>query len=485
MTTARSITLVEAGVLTTVQDLGRPGLMRFGVSPGGAIDRRALILGNRLTGNAPATAALEVTLIGPRLRFSGPTIVAITGADLGATVAGEAVPRWEPVVLDEGDELVFIPRSEAIGARAYVCIAGGIAVEPVMGSRATDLFGGFGGWEGRALRPGDTLPLGEPALTRDAVLRRHLAVPLPAPDPSSPSRVVLGPQGDRFTDEGIATLLGGTFAVSPVSDRMGMRLTGATISHASGADLISEGIAHGAIQVPGDGHPIVLLAARQTVGGYPKIATVIGADLDALGQRRPGDPVCFVAIEPAEARAETLAYGGTLGADAVVERTGPGVWHGVTVRDRGAMVSNAWDAWSADAVARLVMTVRDAGVSSLRLEVDDRGATFKLELSRDDLPSLVPPVSGDAVRREEPGKAPSDLVTAPLLGVFYRRPAPDQPPFAEVGQTVTSGQTIGVLEVMKTYHEVVTPHDGVLKAFLIEDGAFVEFGQPLARVAPA
>lgn len=479
MSTVRSVSVVEPGILTTVQDLGRPGLMRFGVSPGGAIDRGALILGNRLVGNAPETAALEVTLIGPRLRFSGPTIVAITGADLGATVGGVGLPRWEPVALDGDDELLFVPGGGDTGARAYICIAGGIAVEPVMGSRATDLFGQFGGWEGRALRAGDMLPLGEPTVTHDDLLRRRLATAPPLLDRDAPSQVVLGPQQERFTDEGVATLLSGDFAVSPVSDRMGMRLTGSTITHTRGADLISEGIAHGAIQVPGDGHPIVLLAARQTVGGYPKIATVIGADLDALGQRRPGDPVRFVAVEPEEARARTLAYGGALGADAVVV---PGAWQGVTVSDRGAVVSNTWDAWSAEAVARLVVTVREAGVSSLRLEVDDGAARFKLELSRDDLYEPDPPVPSDALSYEKRSDVLSDVISAPLLGVFYRRPAPDQPPFAEEGQRVEADQAVGVLEVMKTYHEVVTPRSGTLEEFLVEDGAFVEFGQPIARV---
>jgi biotin-dependent carboxylase-like uncharacterized protein len=378
-----SLLVLEPGLLTTVQDLGRPGLMRFGVSPGGALDRAALVLGNRLVGNGPGAAALEVTLVGPRLRFSAPAVVAVTGADLGARLGGEPLPLWTPVALAAGDELAFaLPSGGGRGTRAYLCLAGGFAVPPVMGSRSTDLFGGFGGWEGRALRAGDELPVGAPAAPPAVLLRRRLAGPPPPNEPDAPTRVVLGPQTERFTREGVETFLGHAYAVSSASDRMGMRLTGPPIALARGADLISEGIAHGAVQVPGDGQPIVLLAARQTVGGYPKIATAIGADLDALGQRRPGDRVRFAAVEPAAARALTLAYRARLGDDAVT--TTPGAWSGWAPPDGGVgTAGDAWEAWGTEVVADLVPALREAGVTSLRVEYDDGAVRFALELRRD------------------------------------------------------------------------------------------------------
>ena len=483
----RSLLVLAPGLLTTVQDLGRPGLMRYGVTPGGALDRGALILGNRLVGNEPGEAALEVTLVGPRLRFTGAAVIAVTGADLGATRDGTVLPRWTPVAVAAGDEIEFRPRADDVGARAYLCVAGGLAIAPVMGSRSTDLFGGFGGWQGRALRAGDELPLGEAGQPAGTTLRRRLVASPPEHDPDAPVRVVLGPQTERFTAEGSATFLGEEYTVSPRADRMGLRLTGPAIAHSRGADLISEGIAHGAVQVPGDGRPIVLLAGRQTVGGYPKIATAIGADLDGLGQRRPGDRVRFRAVEPAEARALTLAALARLGADAVTTAPRPypgwtGAGAGAPTED-GRGVGNAWDSAG---VARLVAALGDANVTSFRLELADIG--LKLEFLREPdggqlIPSGAPAQAGASPTAAPPAaQDPNDLVTAPLLGIFYRRSAPNQPPLVEEGHRVEAGQLLGLIEVMKTYHEVTAPRAGVLAEFLVEDGQSVEYGQAIARL---
>ena len=478
-----SLLVVEPGLLTTVQDLGRPGAMRFGVAPGGALDRAALILGNRLVGNPAGAAGLEITFLGPRLRFGAATVVALTGADLGATLNGAAAPCWVPVSVAAGDEIGFAPPVNATGARAYLCVAGGIAVAPVMGSRSTDLFGGFGGWRGRGLRAGDHLPLGEAGAPLADLPRLRLVAPPPRHDPTDPVRIVLGPQQERFTDEGLATFLGAAFAVSAKADRMGVRLTGPAIAHHHGADLISEGIAHGAVQIPGDGAPIVLLAARQTVGGYPKIATVIGADLDGLGQRRPGDPVRFIAVDVPAARALTRDYLDRLDAGAVITALPPATgWSPTEGTDAPSDDEGGGDAaggWDAAAVAHLIGALREAGVSYLRLEVATAG--INLELRRGPDGELGPAATEGAVAASKPDRD-KDLVTAPVLGIFYRRTGPDQPPLAEEGHRVEAGQPLGLLEVMKTYHEVTSPHAGVLIAFLVEDGQFVEYGEPIARV---
>lgn len=469
--------MLEPGLQTTIQDLGRPGLMRYGVTPGGALDRAALILGNRLVGNEPEAAALEITLVGPRLRFAQPAIAALTGANLGATLGGAATPRWEPFAVAAGDELAFRPPG-GDGARAYLCLAGGLAVEPVMGSRSTDLFGGFGGWRGRALVAGDELPVGAEHEPAAALLRRRLVGPPPRHDPGDPVRVVLGPQAERFTPDGMATLLAATYTVSPKADRMGLRLDGPPVAHRDGADLVSEGIAHGAIQVPGDGRPIVLLGARQTIGGYPKPATAIGADLDGLGQRRPGDPVRFAAVEPAEARALTLAgrAGWAEGAVTSAPRSYPG-WF-ATVGRTSPEDDRVERRWDPDGVARLVAALREAGVSWLRLELVGAGLTLEVRRGPDGEPMPEPPLP-------PLGATAADVVPAPLLGIFYRRSAPDQPPLVEEGQPVTAGQPLGLIEIMKTYHEVTAPRAGTLVAFLVEDGQSVEYGQALARLAPA
>ena len=472
----------DGGLLTTVQDLGRPGFARFGVSPGGAVDRTALILGNRLVGNPPDEAGLEITLVGPRLEFGRPAIVALTGADLGARLDGGAIPRWEPLRVRAGQTLAFDPRrAAAVGVRAYLCVAGGLAIPAVMGSRSTELFGGFGGVDGRALRDGDVLPFRDQPGDADALRRRRLAGPPPRHAASVTTRVVLGPQESRFTDESLATFLGQPYAVTAKADRMALRLEGPPLAHRGGPDLISEGIPLGAVQVPGDGQPIVLLPARQTVGGYAKIATAIGADLDALGQLRPGGEVAFRAVTVEVARAATLAYRVALGEDAVVAGRagvigwgyGPDAMPGGRTGMEPDRPERAAEPWTPEAVVRLIQALADADVSACTLTAPG----FSLDLRRGPEGGLRPVA--------QPAAAPGhdeDVVVAPMIGVFYRRPAPDQPPFVEEGAAIGAGQAIGVLEVMKTYHEVTAPRSGTLAAFLIADGDFVEYGQAIARM---
>lgn len=466
----------QPGMMTTVQDLGRPGLARFGVAPGGAMDRAALILGNRLIANDPGTAALEVTLIGPKLRVGRGSFVAITGGDLGARLNDQPAPLWQPFRIGPGDAISFDPSCASLGARAYVCIAGGIDIDPVMGSRSTDLIGGFGGWHGRPLQSGDELPVGQTEAQADTRRRRLLTVEPPSLAGEFVARVVLGPQADRFTAAGIATLLGSTYSVSSKSNRQGVRLNGPWIEHTSGADLISEGIAHGAIQVPGDGQPIVLLAGRQTVGGYVKIATVIGADLDRFGQLRPGDTVRFESVSVQEARTATLAYRTRLGPEAVIDSQQafhPMSNAGVEAPRTGSEIAELAGVWDPDGVIRVIDALDRAGASDFSIEVD--GLSLKLRRGQSGWTS-------DTKGEPGPGDQNDLLVTAPVLGVFYRRSNPDQPLLVDEGASVTAGQVIGLIEVMKTYHEVTAPRDGKLAAFFVKDGQFVEYGQPIARI---
>jgi biotin-dependent carboxylase-like uncharacterized protein len=388
----------------------------------------------------------------------------------------QPVPLWEPVAVRAGDELTFVPPVNGAGARCYLCLAGGIALDPVLGSRATDLIGGFGGLAGRALRAGDLLPLGLPALPPEQILRRRLAE-TPAPiERGMTARVVLGPQAERFTEAGLRTLLESVYTISPKSNRQGLRLTGPAIEHARGADMISEGIAHGAIQVPGDGLPIVLLGARQTVGGYTKIATVIGADLDRFGQARPGDEVRFNAVDVEVARQETLARRTWLAGIEVVE--GAGSFAGVRLGERFAReeIEAVAGSWDPDGVIRVIEALQRTGATLFALEVASAG--LKLELRRDgDAPlAATGPSSGQEADA-------STIVTAPVLGTLFRRAAPDQPLLVEEGAEVAAGQPLCMIEVMKTYHEVTAPRAGRLTAFLVPDGHFVEYGQPIAEIA--
>jgi len=301
--------VLTPGLQTTIQDPGRPGYGRFGVSPGGAADRNALVTANRLAGNIDSAAALEITLLGPRLRVETRCRVAIAGADLGARLKGSSLPNGVPVNLQEADEIWFDPAIVASvggGARAYLAVSGGFDVPIVMGSRSTDLTAGFGGWQGRSLRSGDRLSISDPVhhipRETDGDIRKdfHASTKPYVADMRS-IRIVRGPQADRFDESAWTTFLGAEFTVSSQSNRLGLRLDGPSLAPTGGADVISEGIVTGSIQVTGGGQPIVMLPARATIGGYAKIATVISVDLDLLGQKKPGDRLRFSQVSVEEA----------------------------------------------------------------------------------------------------------------------------------------------------------------------------------------
>jgi len=286
----------EAGPLTTVQDLGRPGHLRVGIPASGPVDEEAFVLANRLVGNGDGAAALECTLMGPRIEFTDARTVAVTGADMALTLNGSPVPRWEGLHVKGGDILKL--GAARTGVRAYVAIGGGIETPAALGSRATYLRGRLGG---RALAKGDRLPLG-PATTEPVGRVRSERVPDYSTEPEV--QVVLGPQDDRFTARGIATFLEGPYEMTPQSDRMGARLRGPVIEHARGHDIISDGVPLGGIQVVGDGQPIVLLVDRQSTGGYTKIATVCSFDIGRVGQLKPGQRLRFRRVDPAQAHGE-------------------------------------------------------------------------------------------------------------------------------------------------------------------------------------
>ncbi|HZS83948.1 MAG TPA: biotin-dependent carboxyltransferase family protein [Stellaceae bacterium] len=295
----RALKVVAPGLHTTVQDLGRYGYQAAGVPVSGALDAECFRLANRLVGNPDNTAALEILYQGPTLEVAADRVlVGLAGGDAEIERLGDrrrVLGGWRSVELRRGDRF----RIGRLGTAAccYLAVAGGIAVEPCLGSASTFVRGGFGGFAGRALREGDLLPLAEDA---EAMAELRLKSP---PDPGLDRiiRIVLGPQQDHFTEGAIETLLGAEFAVSKSADRMGLRLDGPRLQHRDGYNIVSDGIATGAIQVPGSGQPILLLADHQTTGGYPKIATVVSADLPVVGRRRPGDRIRFRAVEVAEA----------------------------------------------------------------------------------------------------------------------------------------------------------------------------------------
>jgi len=297
--------VLAPGLLTTVQDLGRPGYQSLGIPVGGALDPVSLRAANALVGNEPQVGALEVAYMGPTLLVEdGEARLSFVGADASIEILsdematrGRRIASMRSVRVRRGE--VVRVGSLTRGAVLYIAVEGGFAIAPVLGSVSTYLRGAIGGWEGRALTAGDCLPLqrNEPSEREDCeIIGLDLA-------PLARYRAIVGPQSDHFSAAAIEKFFDSEYVVSTGADRMGMRLKGPVLQHARGFNIISDGIAPGSVQVPGNEQPIVLLADRQTVGGYPKIATVISADLPAISRLPIGAKVRFapVCIEEAEA----------------------------------------------------------------------------------------------------------------------------------------------------------------------------------------
>jgi antagonist of KipI len=280
----------RAGLLTTVQDCGRWGYQARGVPVAGPMDLFSHRLANAIVGNDANAATLEVTLTGPHLEFADDRIVAVTGAEF------ENVPGNTAFPVPSGQPLIFGARRN--GARAYVAISGGIDVPVLLGSRATHLPSGMGGFEGRALKAGDEMHLGPLNAARPP---RGEPYRVSRVSGGATLRVLPGPQTDKFASGALDVLTSHPYRIHPNSNRVGYRLTGPRLQHALGADIISDATPIGSVQVPASGEPILLMADRQTTGGYAKIATVIAADLSAAGQLAPGDEIRFVICSRAEA----------------------------------------------------------------------------------------------------------------------------------------------------------------------------------------
>ncbi|MFC2013616.1 biotin-dependent carboxyltransferase family protein [Chloroflexota bacterium] len=300
--------VIQPGPLTTIQDLGRCGYQQYGVPVSGAMDNYALRLGNLLVGNNEGEACLEITLLGLQLQILENTVVAITGADLSPSLNGISLPMWEAVILCKGD-IVSLPWPKN-GCRAYLAVSGGIEVPKVMGSASTYTKAQLGGLGGRALRAGDRLRTGKPQSL--VVGRKVPAKYIPEYGNNYELRVLMGPQDDYFTEQGIYTFVNSEYVISAEADRMGYRLEGLHIEHKDRADIISDGIPLGAVQVPGDGLPIILLADRQATGGYTKIATVASADIPKIAQAKPGNKVKFTRITVDEAHKALREYERTI-----------------------------------------------------------------------------------------------------------------------------------------------------------------------------
>jgi len=298
-----ALVVLKPGMLTTIQDRGRWGWQSRGVPVAGPMDPCAHRVANALVGNHADAALLEITLLGPELAFEDERLAAVAGAEFEVVVDDRPAPWNAAFLVPSGARLRFRGRKQ--GARAYLAVAGGIDVPPTLGSRSTHVVSAMGGLEGRALRAGDRIPLGDRSAVRGAAPALETPV-VPLPSGEAVIRVLPGPQRDYFSSDALERLQSAPYAIAQNSDRMGFRLVGPAIVHARGADIISDATPLGVLQVPASGQPILLMADRQTAGGYPKLATVISADLAVAGQLGPGDAIRFVVCTPREAMAALI-----------------------------------------------------------------------------------------------------------------------------------------------------------------------------------
>lgn len=293
--------VLKPGMFTTIQDMGRYGYLAYGVPISGAMDMSSLVMANLLVGNNANDACLETTLIGPELQVLTRTQIAITGGEASPTINGKIVPMWQTFEVMVNDVISFGKMEK--GCRSYISVRGGINVPKILRSRSTFARGKFGGMEGRHLKTGDIVNGFKVSLLEtERTTPKELCPQLTGP---YKVRVVLGPQASMFKEEGIDTFLSGPYEVTPESDRMGYRLEGSAIQHKDRADIVSDALLPGAVQVPKSGKPIIIMRDAQTTGGYPKIAVATTPDVSLLGQAKPGDTIEFsqVTVQHAQQRA--------------------------------------------------------------------------------------------------------------------------------------------------------------------------------------
>lgn len=294
----RTIVVEKGGLLTTIQDLGRFGSQRFGVVVGGVMDHDSARIANYLVGNDEHAAVLEMTMTGAVLTFQCNAIIAVCGGGLAPIIEGKPFAMWRTIRVKAGETLRF--QSTGNGVRTYLAVNGGFFGESILGSESTYLRGKMGGFYGRALKKGDVIECKKTS-GRIGWHRSLSPTEIPSYKTLETIRVILGPDRDFFTNEGIKTFLSSKYTIAQAADRMGYRFDGERIAHSRSANILSDSVTFGTIQVPAEGVPIVMMADRQTTGGYPRIAHVIAVDLPRLAQLKPGDAVYFTSVGLQEA----------------------------------------------------------------------------------------------------------------------------------------------------------------------------------------
>lgn len=434
-----SIKIINPGMFTTVQDLGRRGYQKYGIPPSGALDSYSLQLANLLVGNDKGEACLEATIAPPTIGFNKETWFSVTGGDWRPKLNGKELPAWKSIPAMKGDKLSF--ESKGTGMRVYISFSGGIDIPTVLGSKSTYARAALGGFKGRSLEQGDVLEIRES--------RKIVSQEIPEefkPDLQFENiAVILGPQEDHFSEKGLENFLNSKYTVRSDSDRMGIRFDGPSIEHSDGADIISEAVAGGSVQVPGNGKPIILLSDRQTTGGYTKLATVIKAAGSKLAQMKPGDEVSFreISLEKAYTlRKKQLENLKELEDSLKKNKLTSKERFNISVGNKTYSVGV--ELQSAD---RLQATVEDEEFTISLMNSEKRKGTT--QTSEED-----------------------SLITAPMPGEIISIEISE-------GDSVSEGETLIVLEAMKMENNISAPFPGTISTIYISEGDEVQDGEKL------
>ncbi len=471
------LSVLDGGMLTSLQDRGRTGYQQYGVAVAGCMDFQAMEIANLLVGNRADEAVLEMTVNGGSYRAQGgDLVIAVFGADMPIMANGRSISGGRAFLLKDGQEL-SIGNAKA-GLRAYMAVRGGFKAPEVMGSKSTYLQGKIGGFEGRKIQKGDILEVAGKAdpevlysLPEDYIDKYYEG--LRANSHEVEIRVIGGPQEEAFTEEGLQVFYSSTYKITNNSNRMGYRLEGRKIDHKKGADIISDGIMFGSIQVPGDGLPLIMMADHQTTGGYTKIAGVITPDLIKLAQLGPGAKIKFKKIGYDRGLEAYRSW--RRGLDKIKD-----IFEDVDFKnDQAALKRDGDMEKNLQEVEKLIRAFENLDLKKLDIKDGD----FRLCLERGDS-SDRPKVSNPKVEEQsliEPEPTGPDLyeVKAPISGMCYRAPGQGEPAFVEKGDRVKKGQTLMILEVMKMMNEITAQVDGVIEEVLFENEQKVEAGDLL------
>ena len=472
------IRLTNSGMFTTVQDEGRSGNQRTGFSVSGAMDSYSFRLANLLAGNDSKEAVLEMTVSGASVTFTSPSVIALTGADCGPMLNGRPVNMYQSIRVETGNELQTGPMKK--GMFSYIAFAGGLELPEVMGSRSTSTRYGIGGYKGRALEGGDCIEIKLPA----EELKNHQSRHLPGMTVINETdvveiRMIPASKSPYFRKEAVNHFLKSDYTVSARSDRMGYRLNGPKVEMMGAKDVFSEATVLGVIQIPPDGQPIVLLADRQTTGGYPVIGTVITADIPKLVQCSFGKHIRFSNVSLSEAQ-KLLKQQEHFFETLKKEISEPNFTSENGLKNDRTAHHNREEEWDTGKIKTVVNAFNESSLTFFAYEDD----AIRLEMDK----RLIQPK--EKVKKNRPEKntlqeadtADRKIISSTLVGTFHDQPYPEGPPFVEEGFRVEAGQTVGRIEAMNLSHDVKTDVAGIVRSVFVRNGQMVEYGQPIMEV---